>query len=140
MSVTSRRRLVKGMVSAGWLHREVAAHLGVTMRTVGRDVAADLPDPEPAPASPTGGACESADPDTFFPDSGGADDALRICLDLCPVLERCAAFAVECDAFNVYGVVGGLTPNDRRQFRRGEASVAELHAANRERLGLAGAA
>lgn len=87
-------------------------------------------------------ACADADPDMFFPQVGSqGNGALRVCLELCPArrLRQCASWALQQSAFNAMGacgIVGGLTPNDRRAWHRGDATVTELHDANRTHIGL----
>jgi len=69
----------------------------------------------------TAGACLTADPDLFFPISGGAPSAreeakaLRICAR-CVVRQRCLDFAVQMG--ESYGIWGGTTPGERVRARR----------------------
>ena len=68
-----------------------------------------------------GGACQSADPDLFFPIATGeaADGqimkALRICAG-CGVRQQCLDFAMS--AGEMHGVWGGTTPEERIRARR----------------------
>ena len=67
------------------------------------------------------GACQSADPDLFFPISsvGPAERqiarAKKICAG-CAVRSECLEFALSHD--QVYGIWGGTTPEDRQRDRR----------------------
>jgi WhiB family redox-sensing transcriptional regulator len=67
------------------------------------------------------GACLTADPDLFFPVSGGApsareeDQALRICAR-CAVRQQCLDFAVRTG--EMHGIWGGTTPAERIRDRR----------------------
>jgi WhiB family transcriptional regulator, redox-sensing transcriptional regulator len=66
-------------------------------------------------------ACQSADPDLFFPAStaGPAERqvarAKKICAG-CAVRQQCLEFAL--DQGLAYGIWGGTTPEDRRLHRR----------------------
>ncbi|MFJ3673687.1 WhiB family transcriptional regulator [Streptomyces sp. NPDC090106] len=66
-------------------------------------------------------ACKEEDPDLFFPigNSGPAllqiQEAKAVCRR-CPVLERCASWALE--SGEVHGVWGGMSENERRRTRR----------------------
>jgi WhiB family transcriptional regulator, redox-sensing transcriptional regulator len=70
------------------------------------------------------GACLTADPDLFFPISGGAPSAkeeakaLRICAR-CGVRQQCLDFAVQMG--ESYGIWGGTTPGERVRARRGKS-------------------
>jgi WhiB family redox-sensing transcriptional regulator len=62
-------------------------------------------------------ACRSADPDLFFPVSGGGwagqvEKAKALC-GACPVRRRCLQYAISGD--EAYGVWGGLTGDERRR-------------------------
>jgi WhiB family redox-sensing transcriptional regulator len=71
------------------------------------------------------GACQSADPELFFPVSGrGAStaqiaQAKRICAG-CQVREQCLDFALRNGERD--GIWGGATPEDRTRVRRSEAA------------------
>lgn len=68
-----------------------------------------------------GGACQSADPDLFFPIATGEVAsrqiamAQRICAD-CRVRQQCLDFAMRAGEMN--GVWGGTTPEERIRARR----------------------
>jgi WhiB family transcriptional regulator, redox-sensing transcriptional regulator len=67
------------------------------------------------------GACRTADPDLFFPVSGGAPSArdeakaLRVCAR-CTVRRQCLDFALR--SGEAYGIWGGTTPGERTRARR----------------------
>ncbi|MGW3269057.1 WhiB family transcriptional regulator [Streptomyces sp. NPDC001056] len=67
------------------------------------------------------GACTREDPDLFFPigNTGPAllqiDEAKAVC-HRCPVLERCASWALEMG--EAHGVWGGMSEDDRRRIKR----------------------
>ena len=71
------------------------------------------------------GACQSADPEIFFPVSGSGaaapqiEQALRICAD-CRVRRECLEFAM--NNSEMHGIWGGTTPEDRTRARRSEAA------------------
>lgn len=73
-------------------------------------------------------ACQSADPELFFPNSSFADTraAKRICRG-CPVRVQCLEFALSSRL--EYGVWGGLTENERRSLRRSRQRKARRLAA-----------
>lgn len=66
-------------------------------------------------------ACQKEDPDLFFPigNTGPAlqqiEQAKAVCRR-CPVLERCAAWALMTG--EAHGVWGGMSEDDRRRIRR----------------------
>lgn len=66
-------------------------------------------------------ACREEDPELFFPigNTGPAllqiDEAKAVCRR-CPVLERCASWALEMG--EAYGVWGGMSEADRRRIKR----------------------
>lgn len=69
-------------------------------------------------------ACRDADPDLFFPETGGPDngtnEALAICAT-CPVIAQCRAYADRVEARygqSPHGVWGGSTADERRLARR----------------------
>lgn len=68
-------------------------------------------------------ACLTEDPELFFPIGDAAparlqeDGARRVCAR-CEVQERCLAWALETGDDN--GILGGLTPRERRSIRRRE--------------------
>jgi WhiB family transcriptional regulator, redox-sensing transcriptional regulator len=78
-------------------------------------------------------ACQSADPDLFFPISGTgpalgqAARAKAVC-SACPVRCECLRYAL--DAGPLQGVWGGLTEEERRLLRQREAK-ARLRASQR---------
>ncbi|MFE0189658.1 WhiB family transcriptional regulator [Streptomyces sp. NPDC059008] len=67
------------------------------------------------------GACKDVDPDLFFPvgSTGPAllqvEEAKSVCRR-CPVLETCAAWALE--NREAHGVWGGMSEDDRRRIKR----------------------
>lgn len=66
--------------------------------------------------------CAQTDPDAFFPEKGTpARDALRVCAG-CPVRTACLADALARRDV-AFGVLGGLTPRQRRELLRAQAAV-----------------
>jgi hypothetical protein len=64
------------------------------------------------PAWRTRGACQTVDPETFFPaPSEPADTAIALCRS-CPVQGSCLAWALQ--AGDLHGVWGGTTARERR--------------------------
>ncbi len=78
------------------------------------------------------GACQTADPELFFPIAAGsvgarqADAARRICAG-CGVRRECLQFAIETG--EAHGIWGGTTPDERRRTRRNQ--MASRRAATR---------
>jgi WhiB family redox-sensing transcriptional regulator len=65
-------------------------------------------------------ACRNKDPEIFFSELGGHfTDAVRICAT-CPVTSQCLNHAI--DNGEKYGVFGGLTPAQRLNLTRANAS------------------
>lgn len=61
--------------------------------------------------------CRETDPDAFFPEVGNSGSAARRVCAACPVRIDCLTDAL--DRHDVtYGVLGGLTPNERRDLLR----------------------
>lgn len=79
------------------------------------------------------GACQSADPEIFFPVSGARacaaqiEQARRICGG-CLVRRECLDYAM--NNGESHGIWGGTTPEDRTRTRRSEAAR-RRHAARR---------
>jgi WhiB family redox-sensing transcriptional regulator len=74
-------------------------------------------------------ACQSTDPDLFFPTGHLSEQtAQRICRS-CPVRTQCLEFAL--DARLEHGVWGGLTENERRSLRRSRQRKARRQATAR---------
>lgn len=72
------------------------------------------------------GVCIGMDPDDFFPVAPGAPgeaEALRACA-ACPVREQCLAWALEVG--ESFGILGGLTEDERRGLRAGMPSSRPL--------------
>jgi WhiB family transcriptional regulator, redox-sensing transcriptional regulator len=70
-------------------------------------------------------ACQSADPDLFFPvsDSGSAREQtakVKAICSACRVRRECLAFALRTD--QIYGIWGGMTEHERAAVRRRRAS------------------
>jgi WhiB family transcriptional regulator, redox-sensing transcriptional regulator len=66
-------------------------------------------------------ACAEVDPELFFPEKGEsvkAANAKAIC-DGCEIRAACAAYAVR--RGEPHGIWGGMTPEERREVRRGLA-------------------
>ncbi|MGW4597009.1 WhiB family transcriptional regulator [Streptomyces sp. NPDC004457] len=67
------------------------------------------------------GACTREDPDLFFPigNTGPAllqiEEAKAVCRT-CPVLQRCASWALETG--EAHGVWGGMSETERRRIKR----------------------
>jgi WhiB family redox-sensing transcriptional regulator len=83
-------------------------------------------------------ACRSADPELFFPVSGGGwsgqvEKAKALC-GTCPVRRQCLQYAIGED--EAYGVWGGMTEDERRRvswlaWERGRARVGGSSAATK---------
>jgi WhiB family redox-sensing transcriptional regulator len=72
----------------------------------------------------TRAACQTADPDVFFPISAtaAADPVIRAARAVCarcPVRGACAEFALE--HRELQGIWGGTTEDERRRLRRAQA-------------------
>ena len=67
-------------------------------------------------------SCAEADPDAFFPETGGSTrDARRVCA-ACPVAAQCLAYALEHE--EPFGIWGGMTTSQRRRLlRRGREAA-----------------
>jgi WhiB family transcriptional regulator, redox-sensing transcriptional regulator len=79
----------------------------------------------------TRGACQTVDPETFFPaPSESAEAAVALCRT-CPVRGSCLAWALE--AGDLHGVWGGTTARERRAmavvWRSGELDQPRISAA-----------
>jgi WhiB family redox-sensing transcriptional regulator len=63
-------------------------------------------------------ACAEVTPDVFFPEFGNnhSRQAIKIC-DACPVKLLCLEYALGNE--EVWGIWGGLTPNQRKRLKRG---------------------
>jgi WhiB family redox-sensing transcriptional regulator len=63
-------------------------------------------------------ACQSVEPDVFFPDPEGLaeETAAKVVCRGCPVRTQCLEFALA--ARLDHGVWGGLSENERRSLRR----------------------
>lgn len=62
------------------------------------------------------GVCRTVDPELWFPeDSSNCRVAKRTCRE-CPVISECLEYAILNN--EKYGVWGGLTPTERKLFRR----------------------
>lgn len=75
--------------------------------------------------------CASVDPAIFYPPKGVVSpDAKKVCA-ICPVIEKCLAWALEYESgqvdgteyTDVHGIYGGLTPNERRAILRHRAEA-----------------
>jgi len=70
-------------------------------------------------------ACKGEDPEMFFPRYGEAEprhgEAVQICAG-CPVWKECRQWAFDTD--DRFGVLGGLTPNQRARIRNREKARA----------------
>ncbi|HLU45788.1 MAG TPA: WhiB family transcriptional regulator [Natronosporangium sp.] len=64
------------------------------------------------PAWRTRGACQSVDPETFFPAPSEPVDAAMALCRTCPVQGACLAWALQ--AGDLHGVWGGTTARERR--------------------------
>lgn len=68
----------------------------------------------------TAGACRTVDPELWFPTgrghTGGIRKAKRICLDKCPVRNRCLDYALAYD--EQWGIWGGVNLGQTRQRDR----------------------
>jgi WhiB family transcriptional regulator, redox-sensing transcriptional regulator len=64
-------------------------------------------------------ACAGADPEIFFPTTGGpATEAQALC-NICPHQQPCLDWALETE--QTFGIWAGTTPDERAQMRRGAA-------------------
>jgi WhiB family redox-sensing transcriptional regulator len=72
-------------------------------------------------------ACQSTDPDLFFPVSSTgrsleqADEAKAVCAR-CLVRRQCLSFALQ--TRQAYGIWGGLTEEERHEMRPGRTATA----------------
>ena len=71
--------------------------------------------------------CRGMKMNVFFPESFVGvsnaniyDDAVKVCA-LCPVADKCLAYAMECETNDIrrYGVWGGKTPREREYRTHG---------------------
>ncbi len=65
--------------------------------------------------------CAQTDPETFFPEVGVSPRAARRVCAACPVRADCLTDALHRRDMT-HGVLGGLTPNERRNLLRDQAS------------------
>jgi WhiB family redox-sensing transcriptional regulator len=68
------------------------------------------------------GACAQIGGDLWFPERGdnlASSAAKEICRTVCPVRDKCLAWALEHE--RNFGIYGGLTVPERRALRRGSA-------------------
>ena len=63
-------------------------------------------------------ACNTVDPDLFFPERGETGTAARIVCACCPVRTECLAYALE--RKERYGIWGGYSEQEFRKLRRGQ--------------------
>lgn len=92
--------------------------------------------PHDLPRPPVDGACAGMDVNIWFPDARGRRDlyqdphaeAVSICL-ACPALQACRQYAEAVEAGitarHIHGVLAGLTPEERVQNRRENATESE---------------
>lgn len=59
--------------------------------------------------------CRETDTEAFFPDKGGSSRVARRVCQACPVRAQCLADALARRDV-AFGVLGGLTPNERRNL------------------------
>ncbi|MEO8329801.1 MAG: WhiB family transcriptional regulator [Candidatus Nanopelagicales bacterium] len=72
-------------------------------------------------------ACQSTDPELFFPNGEWPEEAAKRVCRGCPVRLQCLEFAL--DARLEHGVWGGLTEAERRSLRRSRQRKARRVAA-----------
>lgn len=74
------------------------------------------------------GFCGRRDPEEFFGPAGGKEPApweikaKKICAQRCPVLADCRSWALANPKLTEFGVVGGMTESERRQWHKARAS------------------
>lgn len=77
----------------------------------------NLPPFKPAEWMDQAECAKTGEPDAWFPESGDAyGHAIRTC-HTCPVRDLCLQAAL--DNNEQHGIWGGLTPNERRELKRG---------------------
>lgn len=77
-------------------------------------------DPQPWAA---GAVCGQTDPEAFFPEVGGSrGDAAKALCRGCDVRAECLEYALRHDLD--FGVWGGLSEKERREFKQGDRTVA----------------
>ena len=79
--------------------------------------------------------CRGMKTSIFFPETsvgvstaGIYDEAIKVC-KLCPVADKCLAYAMECETNDVrrYGVWGGKTPREREYRKYGGTGGGKLN-------------
>lgn len=60
--------------------------------------------------------CAQADPEAWFPETGGSPHAAKNVCARCPITARCLGIALARN--EPHGIWGGTTPNQRRALRR----------------------
>ncbi|WP_353962108.1 WhiB family transcriptional regulator [Micromonospora lupini] len=58
-------------------------------------------------------ACDSVDPALFFPGPGQRPDGAKAACRGCPLLEDCRAWALSRPKYQLYGIWGGMTRQER---------------------------
>ncbi len=66
--------------------------------------------------------CREVDPELFFPEAGGGGRAAKRVCAVCPVRTECLADALD-RRDTAYGVLGGMTPSERRELLRQRGEV-----------------
>lgn len=68
--------------------------------------------------------CAETDPEAFFPEKGGSTrEAKKVCRS-CEVRTECLEYALGNPDLTQFGIWGGLSPQERRLVRHGEAVAA----------------
>jgi WhiB family redox-sensing transcriptional regulator len=75
------------------------------------------------PAEAAQAVCAQADPDAWFPETGGSPHAAQAVCARCPIAARCLDVALARNERD--GIWGGTTPNQRRALRRRAATATE---------------
>ena len=79
--------------------------------------------------------CRGMKTNVFFPETavgvstaGIYDDAIKVC-SLCPVADKCLAYAMECETNDIrrYGVWGGKTHREREYRKHGGSGGGKLN-------------
>lgn len=81
------------------------------------------------PAWTEGTPCSQTDPGLFFPEKGvkgySPQKAKKICRTQCEVREKCLEWALTFERINptmVFGIYGGMTPNERKALLKSNAA------------------
>lgn len=62
--------------------------------------------------------CSQTDPEAFFPEKGGSNQAAKQLCSTCPFKQRCLDWALTQPPKQDYGIWGGTSEQERRAMRR----------------------